>query len=412
MSTSSRLSDICTYEDWPETATETTSRKGNEKTSTPFRKEDETLTAVEELESELEDYSDIISQLKRLKAKQSQRSQEIKGTLKAATSSGSHFKNKKASEWKPERWNPLVPPLKCIGIRFIDPERSLKTDDSPDANDWNNHLRLMLDTIVRLGDQEKPTHLENELIEVMLDERNVWMLDKPNNWNTPAYEKLTFYHVLLALKWLKTAFTMVNAKTREIDEDELRLWWLHNYKNESDPQVHLKHNQSLLKTTELLYQIISCALYLYQPNDVVDREIPGIPDSGDFQGKNVKVLKEKMDSSTQVALPENPFEQFDDDVLEIFETPKNTPRQSEAMSFQTAKSQEFVNADNPKKYQQSVDSHQTTKNDPTNAVTVSLVTDLINAKFDVIRNMIENITSPAAMPVEKSMKKEQENLNQ
>ncbi|CAK4163251.1 unnamed protein product, partial [Aphanomyces euteiches] len=343
MSASSRLSDISTYEDWPETATETTSRKGNDKTSISFRKEDETLTAVEELESELEDYSDIISQLKRLKAKRSQRSQEIKGILKAATSSESHFENKKASEWKPERWNPLLPPLKCIGIRFIDPERSLKTDDSPDANDWNNHLRLMLDTIARLGDQEKPTHLENELIEVMLDGRNVWVskflepefavistseagqTKQLECFSAPAYEKLTFYHVLLALKWLKTAFTMVNAKTREIDEDELLLWWLHNYKNESDPQVHLKHNQSLLKTTELLYQIISCALYLYQPNDVVDREIPGIPDSGGFHGKNVKVLKEKMDSSTQVALPENPFEQFDDDVLEIFQTPKNTP---------------------------------------------------------------------------------------
>ncbi|CAK4194899.1 unnamed protein product, partial [Aphanomyces euteiches] len=97
MSASSRLSDISTYEDWPETATETTSRKGNDKTSISFRKEDETLTAVEELEAELEDYSDIISQLKRLKAKRSQRSQEIKGILKAATSSESHFENKKAS---------------------------------------------------------------------------------------------------------------------------------------------------------------------------------------------------------------------------------------------------------------------------------------------------------------------------
>ncbi|KAH9093957.1 hypothetical protein Ae201684P_016576 [Aphanomyces euteiches] len=332
--------------------------------------------------------------------------------LKAsATSLSSLFKNKKTPVLPSDKWNPLIPPLKHIGLRFIDHEKH-KNEDSGGAVGWSERQREMLEQIAQLGDNDKPKHLEKELIELMLDDRNVWVSKflqpeftalpsvesrRPNQlerFTAHAYEKLTFYHLSRALKWLKLAFAMVNAKTRGIDEDELLLWWLHNYKNEADPQAYLEHNQSLLKTTELLYQMISCALYLYQPSDVTNREIPGIPGSGAFPGRMKADDRETIDNYTQVSLPDNPFERFDDDVLEL---------------FQSARAQSHMPTDrsSSKKSQQSVDSYQAPKVDPSQTpATISLVTDLINAKFDDIRNMFEKLSPSITMPAEEMRAKE------
>ncbi|ETV65412.1 hypothetical protein H257_17841 [Aphanomyces astaci] len=188
------------------------------------------------------------------------------------------FKNREklyaGMDFRTASWNPTVPRIDQVGIRFAtsvltQPEAksskgSTTSSSRPkDEKGWKPEFGTWSDGIKRAS------------------------LDAIAPLPVDPYKEMTLDECRICLSWLENVFRMLNVKIREAEDDEVYTWYLESYLVVAGSREYLALNQKLVKMISLLHYVVqysqSCfresrrqeaALWIHQNTDNTDPSAP------------------------------------------------------------------------------------------------------------------------------------------
>ncbi|RHZ31288.1 hypothetical protein DYB31_016437 [Aphanomyces astaci] len=193
------------------------------------------------------------------------------------------FKNREklyaGMDFRTASWNPTVPPIDQVGIRFAtsvltQPEvksskGSTTSSSRPrDEKGWKVRMNTMKARIKAMPLDDQPTFFEKELIDLMTDETNAWtkfLQPEFGTWSdgikrasldaiaplpVDPYKEMTLDECRICLSWLENVFRMLNVKIREAEDDEVYTWYLESYLVVAGSREYLALNQKPGATTD------------------------------------------------------------------------------------------------------------------------------------------------------------------